>query len=66
MKRIDFDKVAYLLLFVFACMMPMGLVCYAFLTLQGVNVITIAICAVMAIAVCVVACSIMMDEIKGI
>ena len=66
MKRIDFDKVAYLLLFVFACMIPMGLVCYAFLTLQGVNVVIVAICAVMAIAVCVVACSIMMDEIKGI
>lgn len=66
MKRINFDKVAYLMLFVFACMMPMGLVCFALLVLQGVNVLTIAICAVMSIAVCVVACSIMMDEIKGI
>ena len=66
MKRIDFDKVAYLLLFVFACMIPMGLMCYVLLALQGANVVTVAICAVMAIAVCVVACSIMMDEIKGI
>lgn len=65
MKRMDFDKMAYLLLFVFACAMPMGLVCFAFLALQGVNVLTVAICAVMAIAVCVVAYTVMIDETKG-
>ena len=38
---------------------------FAFLALQGVNVFTVAICAVMAIAVCVVAYTVMIDEIKG-